>query len=264
MKANKIREKLNSGESTVGTHILSSWAAVVEAIGHTGLYDYVEFVAEYGSFDLHDLDNLCRTAELHGLGSMIKVDQSHQAFLAQRGIGAGFDSVLFTDVRSAEDVRACLREATPDTPEHGGLYGAATRRNSYFGYGNSQAYVDSVADTVIVVMIEKKGAVDELDEILAIPGVDMVQWGGSDFSMSIGKAGQRDDPEVVAARNKVFERSLEKGVQPRAEITTVGEAKQYLEMGVRHFSIGTDLTILHAWWKESGDDLRRAISKYID
>lgn len=262
MKTNILREKLNSGEPTVSTHILSAWPAVVEAIGHTGRYDYVEFVAEYGSFDLHDLDNLCRAAELHGMGSMIKVDQSHQGFLAQRGIGAGFSSVLFTDARSADDVRACVREAKPDTPEHRGLYGVATRRNSYMGYGGSQAYVESVADTVVAVMIEKKGAVDELEEILSIPGVDMVQWGGSDYSMSIGKAGQRDLPEVQAVRKKVFEMALDKGVQPRAEIATVGEAKQYLDMGVRHFSIGTDLTILHGWWKENGDELHRAISKH--
>ena len=259
MKVNKLREKLNSGEPTVSTHILSTWPAVVEAIGHTGLYDYVEFVAEYGSFDLHDLDNLCRATELHGMGSMIKVDQNHQDFLAQRGIGAGFNSVLFTDARSAEDVRTCVREARPDTPEHGGLYGSATRRNTYMGYGGSQAYVDSVADTVVAVMIEKKGAVDELEEILSIPGVDMVQWGGTDYSMSIGKAGQRDLPEVAAVRHRVFEMALEKGVQPRAEIMTIADAKQYLDMGVRHFSIGTDLAILHGWWKEQGEGLRRVI-----
>jgi 4-hydroxy-2-oxoheptanedioate aldolase len=261
MKPNKLREKLDAGEPTVSTHILSTWPAEVEAIGHTGLYDYVEFVAEYGSFDLHDLDNLCRAAELYGMGSMIKVDQSHQGFLAQRGIGAGFSSVLFTDARSAEDVRECVREARPDTPDHSGLYGSATRRNTYMGYGGSQAYVDSVADTVVAVMIEKKGAVDELEEILSIPGVDMVQWGGTDYSMSIGKSGQRDIPEVVAVRKRVFEMALDKGVQPRAEIMTVADAQQYLDIGVRHFSIGTDLAILHGWWKENGEGLRRAISE---
>ena len=71
MKINKLREKLNNGEPTLSTHIHSTWPSVVEAIGHTGLYDYVEFVAEYGSFGLHELDNLCRTAELHNMGSMI-------------------------------------------------------------------------------------------------------------------------------------------------------------------------------------------------
>ena len=65
MKPNIIREKLDAGEPTIGTRIHSSWPAIVEAIGHTGLYDYVEYVGEYGTFDLYDLDNLCRAAELY-------------------------------------------------------------------------------------------------------------------------------------------------------------------------------------------------------
>ena len=194
------------------------------------------------------------------MGSMIKVDQSHQAFLAQRGIGAGFNSVLFTDGRSADDVRECVRIARPDTPDDQGLYGSATRRNTYMGYGGTADYVQALRDIVVAIMIEKKGAVDELEEILSIPGVDMVQWGGGDYSMSIGKAGERSHPDVVAARNKVFETALKVGVPPRAEILTVDDAKEFIDMGVRHFSIGTDISILYGWWKENGEDLRKALS----
>lgn len=260
MRPNRLREKLNAGEPTVGTHIHTTWPNVVEAIGHTGRYDYVEFVAEYGSFDLHDLDNLCRAAELHNMGSMIKVDQSHQAFLAQRGIGAGFSSVLFTDCRSTDDVRECVRIARPDTPEDNGLYGVATRRHTYMGYGGSLDYVQALRDIVVAIMIEKKGAVDDLEEILSVPGVDMVQWGGSDYSMSIGRAGERKHPEVLAAQTKVFKTAVKMGVPPRAEIRTVDDAKEYLDLGVRHFSIGTDIAILYDWWKENGDKLWKAIS----
>ena len=260
MRPNLLREKLNAGEPTVSTHIHSVWPSVVEAIGHTGLYDYVEFVAEYGPFDLHDLDNLCRAAELHNMGAMIKVDQSHQGFLAQRGIGAGFGSVLFTDCRSAADVRECVRIARPDTPEDQGLYGVATRRNSFMGYGGSPEYVQALNDTVVAIMIEKKGAVEELEEVLSVPGVDMVQWGGSDYSVSIGRAGEARHPEVVNARNKVFQTAIKMGVPPRAEIQTVDQAKEFLDMGVRHFSIGTDITILYKWWTDNGEELRKAIS----
>ena len=99
VRPNLIRQKLESGEPTLSTHIHSVWPAEIEAIGHAGIYDYVEFVAEYGPSDLHDLDNMCRTSELYNLGSMIKIDQSLMPFLAQRGIGSGYESVLFTDVR---------------------------------------------------------------------------------------------------------------------------------------------------------------------
>ena len=259
MKRNRLREKLKANETTISTHIHSTWPSVVEAVGHTGLYDYVEYVAEYGSFDLHDIDNFCRAAELYNMGSMIKVDQSHQTFLAQRGIGAGCGSVMFTDCRSADDVRECVRIARPDTPEDQGLYGVAMRRHSYMRDVGTPDYVQALKDIVVAVMIEKKAAVENLEEILSIRGVDMVQWGGSDYSMSIGRPGELNHPDVVGARNKVFELAIKAGVPPRAEIRSADQAKEFLDMGVRHFSIGTDITILHNWWKEQGDELLNAI-----
>ena len=259
VRHNIIREKLNSDEPTLSTHIHSVWPAEIEAIGHAGVYDYVEFVAEYGPSDLHDLDNMCRTSELHGLGSMIKIDQRLMPFLAQRGIGSGFNSVLFTDVRNIEDVRDCITSARPDHPDHGGMYGVATRRNSYMGYGGTQEYVDSLADVVLAFMIEKKGAVDNLEEILSEPGVEMVQWGGADYSMNIGKPRQMTDPEVMAAEEKTFKTALSMGVPPRAEINSADETKRYLDMGVKHFSIGTDITILYNFWKNEGVKVIRAL-----
>lgn len=259
MRPNLLRQKLEAGEPTLSTHIHSVWPSVVEAIGHTGLYDYVEFVAEYGPSDLHDLDNLCRAAELHNLGSMIKIDQSLMPFLAQRGIGAGFSSVLFTDVRSIQEVRDCIQAARPDHPDHGGLYGVATRRNSFMGYGGSPEYVESIAGTVLAFMIEKKGAVDNLEEILEEPAVEMVQWGGSDFSVNIGHPRESNHPDVVAAQEKTFLTAIKMGVPPRAEIQSADDTKKYLDWGVRHFSVGTDISILYSFWRTEGEKIVRAL-----
>jgi 2-keto-3-deoxy-L-rhamnonate aldolase RhmA len=259
MRPNKFRELLKADKPTIATHIHTTWPSIVEAIGHTGLYDYVEFVGEYGPFDLHDLDNLCRAAEIYNLGTMIKVDQEPRGFIASRAIGSGFQSVLFSDCRSAEDVRECVNIARPETPEDGGTFGVATRRFTYMGYGGSQEYVQALRDIVVVLMIEKKGAVENLEEILSIEGVDMIQWGGSDYSMSVGKAGQRGSAEIKAVEKQVIETALKMGVPPRAEINSADQAKAYLDMGVRHFCIGTDVNILFDWWKSHGDNLRKAV-----
>ena len=108
-------------------------------------------------------------------------------------------------------------------------------------------------------MIEKKSAVEQLDEILAVDGIDMIQWGGVDYSLSIGRPGARNDPDVKAVERKVIEACVEKGIPPRAEIRTTDEADYYLDLGVRHFCIGTDITILHDWLKENGEDLRKRL-----
>ena len=259
MKENILRKKLESGQPTLSTHIHSVWPAEIEAIGHTGLYDYVEFVAEYGPSDLHDLDNLCRTSELFNLGSMIKIDQSLMPFLAQRGIGSGFSSVLFTDIRNMAELRECITSARPDHPDYGGQYGVASRRNQYMGYGGSPEYVKSVAETVLAFMIEKKGAVDHLEEILEEPAVEMVQWGPGDFAMSIGHPGEYSHPEVVEAKKKTFQTAIKMGVPPRAEISSSVQMKEYLDMGVRHFSVGTDISILYDFWRTEGELIARAL-----
>jgi 4-hydroxy-2-oxoheptanedioate aldolase len=259
MRPNRLRELLDAGKPTIGTRVQSTWPSVVEAIGHTGMFDYVEFLAEYAPFDLYTLDNFCRAAELHNITPIIKIDQEPRGFLAQRAIGAGFQGVLFADCRSAEDVRKCVRIVRPETPEDGGIHGVGARRFTFMGYGGTPDYVQALRDVVVMIMIEKQLAVDELEEILSIDGVDMIQWGPSDYSMSIGKPGQRDAPEVKAAERKVFETALKMGVPPRAEIGTPEQAQHYLEMGVRHFNLNTDLYILYNWWKTNGGALRKLV-----
>src|SRR5438046_866338 len=166
MRPNKLRELLKSNKPTLSTHIHTTWPSVVAAIGHTGLYDYVEFVGEY---------------------------------------------------------------------------------------------VQALRDIVVAIMIEKPGTVDTLEDVLSVKGVDMVQWGGSDYSMGIGRAGERYSPELRVVERRVFETAIKMGVPPRAEIATADQAKYFLDMGVRHFSVGTDITILHQWWKSQGEDMRKAL-----
>ena len=259
MRPNIFRELLKAGKPTVATHIHTTWPSVIEALGHTGLYDYVEFVGEYGPYDLHDLDNMCRAADLYNMSMMIKIDQDPRSFLAQRAIGSGFHSVLFADCHSASEVHECVRIARPETPEDGGTYGVGTRRFTYMGYGGGREYVQALRDIVVVAMIEKREAVEKLEEVLSVKGLDMIQWGGSDYSMSIGKAGERNSPEIKETERLVIETALKMGIPPRAEINTADQAKYYLDLGVRHFCIGTDINILHGWWQTQGDALRKAI-----
>jgi 4-hydroxy-2-oxoheptanedioate aldolase len=224
------------------------------------MFDYVEFVAEYVAFHLYDLDNLCRAAELHDMGMMIKVDLEPNRFFAQRAIGSGFQSVLFADCSTVEEAQKAIAAARPDTPEDGGSFGVGTRRHAYMGYGGGPEYVEAVRDVVVVLMIEKHGAVEVLDEILSLKGLDMIQWGGSDYSMSVGKPGQNAAPEIKEVEKYVIESALKKGVQPRAEINSPEDADYYLDMGVSHFNIGTEFSVLYNWFKSNGEGLRKRLT----
>jgi 4-hydroxy-2-oxoheptanedioate aldolase len=259
MRENRLSAMLAAGEPTLGTRIHSAWPGVVEALGHTRTFDYFEFLGEYAPFDLHDLDNLCRAAELHGLGAMVKVDQEPRTYLAQRAIGAGFGAVLFADCRGLEDARACVAAARPDTPQHGGTYGVGARRMAYMGYGGSADYVEALQQVVVALMIEKAGAIDALDEILALPGVGLIQFGAVDYAMSIGRVGEARGDEIRAVERSVIARCLAAGVPVRAEVATPAQAEYYRELGVRHFAVGIDLVVLHEWWRDSGRAVREIV-----
>ena len=104
MRRNRLRELLDAGKPTLGTHLLSTWPTLVELIGQAGNYDYVEFTAEYAPFDLHDLDNLGRALELAQLSGMMKLEQTQWTHQAMRSIGSGFQNALFADEVHLEGV----------------------------------------------------------------------------------------------------------------------------------------------------------------
>jgi len=259
MRRNLLREALRDGRPTFGTNTYNVWPSVVEMIGYTGAFDYVQFTAEYNPFDLAALDNLCRAAELHGLSMMIKLDQEPRKFLAQRAIGSGFQAVKFADVRTVSDAKECVAAVRPDTPTGGGTYGSSDRRFAYWAETAGERYVQALNDIVIILMIEKRSALDHIDEILAVRGIDMVQWGPTDFSMSSGRAGQFNHPDVKAAERHLIERSQAAGIPAIAALDRPDQAPYYVNLGVTHFDMGSDLWILHDWLKENGQELRRIV-----
>jgi 4-hydroxy-2-oxoheptanedioate aldolase len=261
MRQNKLRALLRSGKPTIGTHLFLNSPTVVETIGETHAFDYVEFLAEYASFDLTALENFCRAAELYDLGTMIKVDNEQHCYTAQRAIGAGFQSILFTDARSPEDVVHFVKSVRADCPSSDGIHGVALRRNVMSDYGAGPAYVTALDDIVIAVMIEKAPAVEALEKVLAVPGIDMIQWGPSDYSMSIGRPGEEDSPAVRTVERRVLETCIQAGIPPRAEISTPEEAKYYLDLGVRHFCIGYDLFTLQSGLGQDGEKLRSLVDQ---
>ncbi len=262
MRRNRLREILNNGESSVSTHIHSTWPSVIELAGYSGVFDYVEFVGEYAPYDLYALENLGRAIDLFdNMSGMMKIEQEPRMYLTIRAIGSGIQNLLFADVRTVADAEACVKAVKAESPATGGLHGVGLRRDVYGAVfeGGTPAWVQSLEESVIMLMIEKRQAVEDLEDILSVKGIDMVQFGPADYSMSLGLTGHRDHPSVLEAEKYVIETALARGIQPRAEINDPEQAKKYLDMGVRHFCIGTDVTILFNWFKETGGALRSLI-----
>ncbi len=262
-RKNILRELLKTGKPTLGTHVHVTWPGMVEVIGYSGGMDYIEFSGEYAPYDLYALENFGRAIDLFPhMSSMMKIDQEPRTYLAGRAIGSGIQNLLFADIRSVEDAREAVAAARAETPRTKGTVGAAMRRDvGYLLTCGSQIYVDQLQDGVVALMIEKDSAVENLRAILSVPGVDMVQFGPADYSMSIGIPGQWNHPRIREAEKHVIETALKMGVAPRVELGDMRDADRYLNMGVKHFCVGWDIDIIHKYCKDQGAVFREVFGK---
>ncbi len=89
----------------------------------------------------------------------------------------------------------------------------------------------------------------------------MVQFGPVDYAMSIRLAGQSRHPAVRETERYVIETALKHGILPRAELEHPSAAEEYPEMGVRHFCLGTAVSILYSWLGEHGQAMRGLIQR---
>ncbi len=260
MKQNLLREKLNDSRSTVSTRIRSIWPTIAEAAAVTGSFDYLEFTAEYAPYDLAQLENLARACELHGIGSMIKLDLQNRFYVAQKAMAVGFQALLFADHKTPDEVAESIRLTMPDTPQDGGRFGFPSNRwIGYQPFRPQMEYAGMVRSAVRAFMVEKKEMLDPLEEICEIPGVDMVQFGPSDYSMSMGWNRAEHKEELREAEEKMIRIALAHGVQPRCEIDTLEQAEYYKSLGVRHFSVGDEYRILAAYWNGTCRDVKDMI-----
>ncbi len=258
MKKNKLRELLNAGKPSLGTRISSQWPMITEMVGGSGNFDYIEFVAEYSPFSQNDLENIARACELHGMSSMIKVDLQNREYIAQKAVASGFQAILFADHNTPEEFRHSVSIIKADVPSSGGRFGYPNRR--FIGcqpYLSQLEHAKRVNEIVVCFMIEKKEAMDNIEEICSIPGIDMVQFGPSDYSMSFGKNISDYKEECKAAERKMIEVAQKHGVRPRCEIYgSPADVKYYLDLGVKHICFGDQFRVYSLFLENEGKKMR--------
>jgi 2-keto-3-deoxy-L-rhamnonate aldolase RhmA len=261
LSENKLRTLLDKGWPSVATRMWTTSSFFVEALGDTKNFDYVEFLAEYAPYTHYDLQNFCIAAELHGMSTMIKIDYQNNAFVAQKAVASGFQAINFTDCRTVVDVKEAIRVTMPETPQDGGSFGFPNNR--FIGFQPKmpqQMHAERQRKIVRCFMIEKASAVEQIEEICSVPGVDMIQFGPSDYCMSRGWNAKDHIDDWKAAERHCIEVALKHKVNPRCEIQSVEAAQYYLDLGVKHICLGDQLVQLSTYWTQSGKQMQDALA----
>lgn len=210
-----LRARIGRGVALRGTFVSLPEPAVVEILATTGL-DFLCLEGEHSAIRGATLVNMLRAADLFRLPALVRVPEAMPWLIAE-ALDAGAAGVLVPRVSTAEQALTAVRAAR-FPPE--GSRGAGPGRAAAFGYGMAESLDRARVETVVAVQIETLEAVDNLDAILAVPGIDLVFIGPGDLATSLAAAGSPGPEALSAAIESIIARARERG--QRAGLFTPG------------------------------------------
>jgi 2-keto-3-deoxy-L-rhamnonate aldolase RhmA len=191
---NKFRRALLDRTATFGAWMQMAHPAPAEIFGRLG-YDWICVDLEHGATDLEAMTNIFRTIDAYDATPVARLPYADTIWI-KRTLDAGARGIIVPMVNSADIARHAIREAKyPPAGERGFGYSRANLHGIDFN-----EYIRAANDEIAVVMqIEHRNGIDEIDAILEVPCVDGAFIGPLDLSGSYGKTGQLDCPEMVDA-----------------------------------------------------------------
>lgn len=248
MLPNKTKAKLHAGETVFGCFVRFANAGLIELLGYQG-WDFLVFDGEHGPLEPRDCEHMVRAAELRGVTPIVRVT-TNQAAVILRFMDTGAQGAQVPTVNSAAEADAVVQAVKYHPRGTRGLAGVRAA-----GYGQPAPLSDYIqranAETLVIIHIETAAAVEQISEIVAVEGVDVVFIGPADLSQSLGFPGETGQPEVQAAIDKVVEAVANASPALGIFVPNAEAARQWRERGARY--IATSLEAL----------LRPAMQEYL-
>lgn len=253
-KIDRIEEKLSRGETVFGTHTVLGGAVTAEIYGHTG-FDVLWIDAEHGCMDKKDILATIMGAAGTPMCTFVRVAWNDMV-LAKPILEMGCDGIIFPMVNTAEEARAAVA-ACKYPPA--GIRGFGPYRCMQYGKIPAKDYVEHYSKKVwTVVQIEHMDAVNNLDEILQVEGIDLFVVGACDLSASMGLLPQVGHPEVkkvldlIASKCKAAGKRF--GISMGYHEKTVNE---WLNRGASFIFVENDVGYLYSGASAALANLRR-------
>jgi 4-hydroxy-2-oxoheptanedioate aldolase len=238
----QFRRRVLGGETLFGLFLDLSSPASAELCGRAG-YDWLLVDLEHGAGTEADLPSMLMAVESTGAAAMVRV-QSGERIRIGRALDQGATGVMIPRMQSATEVAEAV---TFLRYPPAGVRGVALRTRGA-GQGTlGHADVGQIDDRIVgIVQIESAGAVDEVDEIAAIDGVDVLFVGPADLSHSLGVPGQFDSEAYVTAIDRVLVACRAHGKSPGILVYETAVVPRLVEQGFRFVGIGADGALVSA------------------
>lgn len=195
-----LKQKLKEHELTIGSWITLGHTSIAEIMAQSG-FDWLAIDMEHSAITLAEAQNLIQVVELSGVVPLVRVSKNDPS-LIKRVMDAGAHGVIVPMVNSREDAERAVK-SVKYPPQ--GFRGVGLARAQKYGAGFQQYKKWCEDESIVIVQVEHIDAVNNLEEILTVKGVDGFIVGPYDLSGSLGKPGEFDDPLVLKALAKVKE-----------------------------------------------------------
>jgi 4-hydroxy-2-oxoheptanedioate aldolase len=242
MKTNQTKAKLRKGQTCIGTMIREiRTPQVVQLMAASG-WDFIIVDTEHGFIGVETLGDFASVAQREEVTLLVRVPDNLYHLLA-RPLDFGIEGVICPHVENRDQAELIVR-AVKYAP-------AGERGVSISGIGtgyrttSSKAYLDDAnANTFIGVQIESAAALEKLDEIFAVKGIDAAFIGPEDLSQSMGIPGEVSHPRMLAAYQKVIDSANRHGVAPGIHLRDLAMTKEWMGRGMRFVAYKTDFRLL--------------------
>ncbi len=242
MRKNLVKQALAEGKLQLGTGFGQLRSPEVARILAAAGFHWAFLDTEHGGFDLETVQDICRMSVMVGLSPIVRVADLQYSLIA-RSLDCGAQGVIFPRVESPELLeRAISWTKFPPAGVRG--YGLGATQVDYEKVDIPQVIEHMNANTMVVMQIETRRALDMREELLAVPGVDVVMVGPADLSISLGVPGEFQHPKMVQAIEAIRDTCLRRGVIPGMQTRTSVLAKFWKERGMLFLGCNNDTGML--------------------
>lgn len=237
-----FRRKLAEGRRCIGPSISFSDPTVTESLADSA--DFVWIDLEHTAIDLQTLQGHLIAARAGSIPALVRIPRSDVTWV-KRVLDMGAEGIICPQVDTAVEAEQFV--AACHYPPNG-TRGYGPRRPSNYGRLVDKQNRDRIEEQLfVVVQIERRNAVEELKEVITIPGLSSIVIGPYDLSGSYGKLGQFKDPDIKAVLKRVVEQTREVGVPVGMAMgEDVDFAREAFDLGVSWIQFGADFTYLHS------------------
>jgi len=200
-------------------------------------FDWLVFDMEHSPLGAETVGHMIQVLDEEKVSPLVRVGANDQ-YLIKAALDMGAHGVIVPLVNTREDAQAAVRYCKYPPV---GVRGVAPRKAADYGLSAAEYIRRANEETLLIVQVETKEALENLDALLGVKGVDIAFVGPSDLTMSLGLLDDRSNPRVLEEMRNVVEKCKEYGKIPGTMAVTPEEAKREASMGFRFISLASDV-----------------------